>query len=139
MLYNFVFLVGLMNYIFGVGVALWALAGWVAVRERAWPLRFALSTASVLLLFFCHLSALGIYGIGVLSFELLRLWERRAEPWPWRIAEFVAGGLPFLAAAPLLYASPTMQLVSSVYWDQRGKIDGLMYVFADYSDIAALG
>ena len=32
-----------------------------------------------------------------------------------------------------------MQLVSSVYWDQRGKIDGLMYVFTDYSDIAAFG
>lgn len=39
LLYNFVFLVGLMNYIFGVGVALWALAGWVAMRERIWPLR----------------------------------------------------------------------------------------------------
>ena len=36
-----------MNYIFGIGVALWALAGWVAVRERAWPERFALSTACV--------------------------------------------------------------------------------------------
>ena len=64
LLYNYVFLVGLMNYIFGIGVALWALAGWIAVRERAWPLRFALSTACVVVLFFCHLSALGIYGIG---------------------------------------------------------------------------
>ena len=30
-----------------------------------------------------------------------------------------------------------MQLVGSTYWDQRGKIDGLMYVISDYSDIAA--
>jgi len=73
LLYNYVFLVGLMNYIFGIGVALWALAGWISVRERAWPIRFALSTAFVVVLFFCHLSALGIYGIGVLSFEILRL------------------------------------------------------------------
>jgi hypothetical protein len=137
LLYNFVFLVGLMNYIFGIGVALWALAGWVALRERAWPLRFALSTASVVVLFFCHLSALGIYGIGVLSFELLRLWQRRAEPWPLRVVDFVASGLPFLVAAPLLYASPTMQLASAIYWDQRGKMDGLMYVIVDYSDITA--
>jgi hypothetical protein len=43
LLYNYVFLVGLMNYIFGIGVALWALAGWVAVRERAWPIRLGLS------------------------------------------------------------------------------------------------
>src|SRR5476651_511738 len=93
LLYNYVFLVGVMNYIFGIGVALWALAGWVALRERAWPARLALSTACVVALFFCHLSALGIYGIGVLAFEILRLWERRLEPWPGRIVDFVAGGL----------------------------------------------
>ncbi|HEY7999639.1 MAG TPA: hypothetical protein VIE87_12520 [Pseudolabrys sp.] len=137
LLYNYVFLVGLMNYIFGIGVALWALAGWIALRERPWPLRVALSTICVVTLFFCHLSALGIYGIGVLSFEILRMWERRREPWPGRIADFVASGLPFLAAAPLLYASPTMQLVSGTYWEQSGKIAGVMYAISDYSDIAA--
>jgi hypothetical protein len=144
LLYNFVFLVGLMNYLCGIGVALWALAGWIALRERLWPARFALSAASVVVLFFCHLSALGIYGIGILSFELLRLWEQRSETsrdrrWPARVAEFVCGGLPFLTAAPLLYASPTMNLVSGIYWDQHGKIDGLMYVISDYTDIAAFG
>lgn len=142
LLYNFVFLVGLMNYLFGIGIALWAMAGWVALRDRPWPWRYALSAASVPLLFFCHLSALGVYGIGILSFEALRLWERRGETsrdkaWPARIAEFVCGGLPFLAAAPLLAASPTLGLAGNVYWEQRGKIDGLMYVLADYSDIAA--
>ena len=60
-----------------------------------------------------------------------------SELWPARIADFLVSGLPFLAVAPLLYASPTMQLVSSNYWDQRGKTDGLMYVISDYSDIAA--
>ena len=137
LVYNYVFLVGLMNYIFGIGVALWALAGWIALRERAWPIRLALSTACAALLFFCHLSSLGIYGIGVLSYEILRLWERRQQPWPGRIVDFVVSGLPFLIAAPLLYASPTMELISRTYWDQRGKIDGLMYVIADYSDIVA--
>src|SRR5882672_6615700 len=137
LLYNYVFLVGLMNYIFGIGVALWALAGWIAVRERAWPIRLLLSTASVVLLFFCHLSALGIYGVGLLSFEILRLWEWRRDLWPARVIDFVVSGLPFLAAAPLLYLSPTLKLISGTYWDQRGKIDGLMYVISDYSDIAA--
>jgi hypothetical protein len=137
LLYNYVFLVGLMNYIFGIGVALWALAGWVALRDRPWPARFALSTACALALFFCHLSALGIYGVGILSFEILRLWQQRAEPWLGRIVDFVLSGLPFLAAAPLLAISPTMQLATSSHWEQQGKIDGLMYVFSDYSDIAA--
>jgi hypothetical protein len=139
LLYNYVFLVGLMNYLFGIGIALWALAGWITVRERAWPIRLILSTASVVALFFCHLSALGIYGVGLLSFELLRLYDWRREFGPARIVDFVAGGLPFLAAAPLLYLSPTMNLISNTYWDQRGKIDGLMFVISDYSDIAAFG
>jgi hypothetical protein len=137
LLYNFVFLVGLMNYLFGIGVALWTLAGWVALRERAWPLRMTVAVACTVALFFCHLSAVGIYGIGVLSFELLRLWQRRSAPWPGRILDFIASGLPFLAVAPLLYASPTMQLMSSILWEQGGKIDGLKYVVSDYSDIAA--
>ena len=137
LLYNYVFLVGLMNYIFGIGIALWALAGWVAVRDRAWPIRLTLSTACVVALFFCHLSALGVYGIGLLSFELLRLWEWRRDLWPMRIVDFVVSGLPFLAAAPLLYASPTLGLISATNWEQRGKIDGLMYVVSDYSDITA--
>jgi len=142
LLYNYVFLVGLMNYLFGIGVALWAMAGWVALRDRPWPWRYLLSSACALVLFFCHLSALGIYGVGILSYELLRLWERRDETsrdkdWPRRIAEFVCGGLPFLAVTPLLALSPTMGLASSVYWEQRGKIDGLMYIIADYSDITA--
>lgn len=73
LLYNYIFLVGLMNYLFGVGVAIWALAGWIAARERRWPLRFLLSTLCVVVLFFCHLSALGVYGIGILSFEIFQL------------------------------------------------------------------
>jgi hypothetical protein len=137
LVYNYVFLVGLMNYLFGIGIALWALAGWIALRERPWPLRYLLSVVSVLALFFCHLSALGIYGVGILSFEVLRLWDWRRELGARRIVDFVLSGFPFLAAAPLLYLSPTMNLISNTYWEQRGKIDGLMYVISDYSDIAA--
>jgi hypothetical protein len=140
LLYNYMFLFGLMNYLCGIGVALWALAGWVAVRDRVWPIRLALSTACVIVLFFCHLCALGIYGVGLLSFEILRLWERRLKPnLGVRLVDFVVSGLPFLAAVPLLLASPTLQLIPNTYWDQRGKIDGLMYVITDYSDIVAFG
>ncbi len=99
LLYNYVFLVGLINYLFGVGVALWALAGWIWLRDRPWPLRFALSSLSVAVLFFCHLSALGVYGMGVLAVELMRLWQRRSQrTWKPALAEFVLAGFPFLVA-----------------------------------------
>jgi hypothetical protein len=99
LLYNGVMLVGVMNYVFGIGLALWALAGWVMFRERALVLRLALSTLFVVGLFFCHLFAVGIYGLGLLAFELQRLWEKRAGPlWP-RLADFVATGIPFLVGS----------------------------------------
>jgi hypothetical protein len=137
LLYNFVFLVGLMNYLFGIGIVIWALAGWISVRERAWPIRFVLSTVSIVVLFFCHLCALGVFGIGLFSFEVLRLWEQRSQPWSGRLVAFFLSGVPFLVVAPLLYASPTMQLVAANSWEQRGKLDGLIYIIANYSDIAA--
>src|SRR3989449_4571496 len=62
LLYNNVFLVGTMNYLFGIGLSLWALATWVALRERALALRLTVSTLFVLALFFCHLFAVGVYG-----------------------------------------------------------------------------
>jgi hypothetical protein len=137
LLYNYVFLVGLTNYLFGIGVALWALAAWMATRELAWPPRFLLSTVFIVLLFFCHLSALGIYGIGLLAVEVLRLLQRKSERWPVKIAGFVLSGVPFLIVGPFLYTSPTMQLLAANSWEQRGKLDGLIYVFVTYSDIAA--
>jgi hypothetical protein len=76
LLYNNIFLVGTMNYVFGIGLSLWALAVWVWLRERGILLRLAVSTLFVLALFFCHLFAVGLYGLGILSFELFRLWEQ---------------------------------------------------------------
>ncbi len=138
-LYNYIFLVGLMNYIFGLGVALWTLAAWISVRDHSLPIRLGVSTAGALILFFCHLSALGIYGIGILSVELLRLWQCRQDLHLTRFVDFLLSGFPFLAPIALLLCSPTIQLASGTYWDQLGKVDGLMFVFADYWEIVALG
>ncbi len=137
LLYNHVFLVGVMNYLFGIGVALWGLAFWVLLRERVWPLRLAVSTAVVLALFFCHLFAVGLYGLGLLAIELWRLRRPRERPLGWRIADFAATGLPFLPVLPLLLMSPTWGLKGEFYWEQMGKIDGLIYVIEVYSDIVA--
>jgi len=136
-LYNYLFLVGLMNYIFGIGVALWALAGWVTLRERSWPIRFILSSICVVALFFCHLCALGIYGVGLLSFESSRLWERRANPGRGAIVDFVAGGytVPRRRSAALCQpddGSCFQHLLGSARQDRRADV-----CHQDYSDIAA--
>ena len=138
LLYNYVFLVGVMNYIFGIGLALWAVAAWIRLKEHP-ILRLPVATAFVAAMFFCHLFSVGIYGIGLLAYELWRLYAMRREPWRSRLFAFFAAGLPFLPVIPLLLASPTRHLASEISWEPRGKIDGLMYVIELYSDIVALG
>lgn len=126
LLYNGVLLVGVMNYVFGIGLALWALAAWVALRERAWPWRFAVSALFALTLYVCHLFALGLYGLGLLALELHRLRLRHAEPWPLRLADFCATGLPFIPPLALLFASPTWHADGvAAYWELTGKLGGL--------------
>src|SRR5438132_12249446 len=145
LLYNKVFLVGTMNYLFGIGLSLWALATWVALRERAMILRLAVSTLFVLALFFCHLFAVGVYGLALFAFELQRLLALRArkraalacEPAPQRQlpawVDFVASGIPFLPVLPLLLMSPTWTLRWDFTWELGGKVTGLLYVIEVYS------
>jgi hypothetical protein len=137
-LYNYVFLVGVVNYQFGIGVALWGLAAWIALRRRALPWRLLVSTAFVLVLFFCHLFAVGVYGIGILAYEIWRLVIDRERPRLRRALLLVAGGLPFLPIIPLLLQSPTWAHASEFEWESSGKIEGLFYIIQVYSDVVAL-
>jgi hypothetical protein len=140
LLYNGVLLVGVMNYIFGIGLALWGLAAWVALRERYWPWRFAVSVLFALALFFCHLFAAGLYGLGLLAFELHRLWSGRARPWLPRLADFFATGLPFVPLVALLTISPTWHVAGAVtYWEMGGKLEGLMLAINIYYSAVAFG
>src|SRR5262249_9627650 len=145
LLYNNVFLVGTMNYLFGIGLSLWALATWVALRERALVLRLAVSTLFVLALFFCHLFAVGVYGLALFAFELQRLLALRARkrlelpsehPAPRQLpawVDCVASGIPFLPVVPLLLMSPTWTLRWDFTWEFNGKLNGLLFVIEVYS------
>lgn len=118
LLYNGVLLVGVMNYVFGIGLVLWGLAAWVMLRERPWPWRFAVSAVFALLLFVCHLFAAGVYGLGLLALETHRLWAQRHEPWAPRVFEFAATGAPFIPLVVLLVASPTWHAPGSpAFWN----------------------
>jgi hypothetical protein len=137
LLYNYAFLTGVMNYLFGIGIALWATAAWVALRERRWPWRMATSAVFVIVLFFCHLFALGVYGVALLAIESGRLWSRRSQSLGRRLVDFCATGIPFLPALPMLLMSPTWSLSGQNVWEPLGKIDGLKYVVEVYSDTVA--
>jgi hypothetical protein len=137
--YNGVLLVGVMNYMFGIGLALWGFAAWVGLRERALLLRLAASTVIVLAIFFCHLYALGLYGLELLAFELHRLWGRRRKGLA-PFLDFAATGVPFLPALALLLAGPTGDSAGvPAYWDFSGKLDGLTLALSIYYPEVAYG
>jgi hypothetical protein len=137
LLYNRVFLIGVTNYQFGIGIALWGLATWVALREKALPLRLFVSTLFVLVLFFCHLFAVGVYAVGLLAFELWRLTTLERRDWKRGLLDFFATGVPFLPALLLLSQSPILDHLAGFEWDSTGKIDGLAFTIEVYSDIIA--
>ena len=140
LLYNGVLLVGVMNYVFGIGLALWGLAAWIALRERTWPWRFAVCMLFVLVLYICHLFAAGLYGLGLLAVELHRLWSKRAEPLLPRLVDFFATGLPFIPFFALLIAGPTWNAPGvPAFWEMWGKIDGLMAAINVYYPHVAYG
>ncbi len=137
LLYNYMFLIGIMNYFFGVGLALWGLAAWVALRDRPWPWRYLASALFAVALYLCHLFAVGVYGIGLLAFEIYWATSVARAPWPRRAVEFCCAGLPFLPLLGFLVTSSTWGHAKEWDWQSTGKLDGLLYVIETYSDIVA--
>ncbi len=72
-LYSLPFLWGLMNFGFGCGVALWAIAFWIHYRERPGYFSIAFHAGFVVLLFVTHLFAFGIYGLTIGCYEASRI------------------------------------------------------------------
>ncbi len=131
-LYNGILLVGVVNYLFSIGLALLAISVWIGLRDRSWPWRYGVSTFSVLILFFCHLFGAGLYGLALLAFECHRLWQRRSALAPRDLGEFCAAGLPFVPILLLLLFSPTWNALGETQWEPWGKLDGLTSVVNIY-------
>lgn len=134
LLYNGVFLIGLMNYVFGVGLAMWGLAAWIMLRQRSLVLRMAVSAVFCVTLYVCHLYAVGFYGMAIGAFELWA-WSKRSYRLD-RIVlrELAALIVPVLPVLPMLFGSATWTLARDNEWTSRSKIDGLVLIFRTYTD-----
>lgn len=134
-LYNRIDKMGTVNYLFGIGIAMWALAAWIALRQAPPLLRGAVSLAFVIVLFFCHLSALGIYGVAIASYEAWRAWSAPAD-WRRRLGDAAVLLLPFAAALALLFAGPSSTLpVAPPRWELFSKLRGIYFAINAYSDL----
>lgn len=98
--YNAMFYFGLLNYLLGLGIAFWLLAAWIHTDRWLPGRRFTLFSAAVVVLYLCHLSALGVYGLGVVGCQL-RLVRRRGLRPTLRLDQPAVTFLQFVPAAVL--------------------------------------
>jgi hypothetical protein len=95
-LYCLPFTWGFVNFEFGLGVALWGIAVYLTLAERAWPLRVVVHTVFVAALFTAHFFALGVYGATLGLYELWRARDRKA-PYGEVLSRLVLLAIPAVA------------------------------------------
>lgn len=66
---------GFLSFSLGIGLALLALALWIALERQPVLLRLAVAAPCTIVLFYTHILALGVYGLLVAGVELSRLWR----------------------------------------------------------------
>jgi hypothetical protein len=134
-LWNRSFLYGLVNYIFTLGLMLWALAAWVHWRERAAAFRLPVFAAIATVLFFGHMLAMGIYAVVVVGYELARWWDRPPHRGEAARDGAIALGQFVVPVAFFLLTSPTGEFAGAVaYIDDwfRHKLRGFHHLFFNY-------
>lgn len=132
LLYTRLLLWGFTGYLFGCGLALAALAAWLALRESPWALRLALGCAFALAIYLAHLLAFGLYAVMIAAYESGEIWRRRPS-FGAAARALAIGGAPFLPALVLMARnSSTGQII---YANPLRKIDLLFSVFDNYNRI----
>ena len=89
---------GFLNFLFGLGAALLAFAGWIATERWDWRLRIAVFAAVSVVLFFLHLFTFCTYGLLIASFEAGEFWSTRREWTARSVAIKLAAFLQFVPA-----------------------------------------
>lgn len=137
-LYNGILVYGFTNFLFGVGLALWAIAAWIALRHGHWAWRLAVALVFALALFVTHLHTLGLYGLTILCYEI---WRWRGSPRPSRrrfALDLAVFAVPFLICLGLLVLSATGGYAAINEWALDGKISGVTYTIRAFSKPIAI-
>ncbi len=130
--YNSTLLLGFLNFVASIGIALLLAAGWIAWRDRHPRRVIVLTSLGAILLFFCHLVGLIFLFVLVAGYELEWLWRRRASTTSvaWRAAALIPVAGPVL----VLYAvSPLATLSTPNQWSSASdKLWQLAFPFSNY-------
>ncbi|ALA59076.1 hypothetical protein [Nitrospira moscoviensis] len=113
--YNRLFLWGFVAYLFTLGCALAACAGWVALRGQP-VIRLIAATVLATLLYLGHLYAFGVYALCIAGYELTVLWDRRRDLRR-ALAAAAMAAVQFAPAVYLfLFVSPTSGAAGATEW-----------------------
>ena len=103
LLYNHALFWGFLNYLFTAGLALFAFAGWIALRDSPVPRRIAVHAVVAVILYVGHLFGLFAYALLVFGYEIWRTRQavgatpgRLFGAWAVAGAQFVIPGILFL-------------------------------------------
>ncbi len=133
---------GFLSYCLGVALALWAVAGWIALSRRRGP-QLVLGTLAAVALFYVHVLALGAYGLLIAGIEIDRLFRRPdgAGGVAARLGHAAVSALQFVPPAALLLVTrqgngetevhfgdlaSKLVFLQRLFWDEGGVISVLM-------------
>jgi len=112
LVYNWIFIRGYANNLFGMGLCLWALAAHISLR-RSVLARVTVSGISALLIYLCHLMPLGVFGLVAGIWELSCL-VHEDNPRGRLLGHAAAALVPFVLPAVLLIRSSTGELGGAI-------------------------
>ena len=124
--YNATLLLGFLNFVAAIGIALLLAAGWIAWRERHPARTVALATIGAVALFFCHLMGLLFFFVLIAGHEFEQLWLRRTH-WAAIPARLAALAPLFVVSLGLYLVSPLAPLVDRnriLSPDRQGEATG---------------
>lgn len=138
LLYNEGFFWGFLNYNLGLGLLLWGVAVWLALRCRTAGERMAVGACFALLIFLAHLVAFGLYAVAVAVIELRRPNVARLVQ---AGAQFVPPLVIFLALSP----AGELEFIALFDFSVTGKVMPFARILSsgnpvlDFATLAALG
>jgi hypothetical protein len=130
--YNATLLLGFLNFVTAIGIALLLAAGWITWRERHPVRAAALATVGAMVLFFTHLMGLVFFYVLVAGFEFEQQWPHRSRRHT--VLARLAVLMPSLVAPLGLYlVSPLAPLADGAEFASfADKARQLVFPFANY-------
>ena len=112
-LFNWIFVFGFVNYLFGIGLVLWSVVIWFALADRPILVRIVFGTLLSTALFFCHLHACGLFGVIIAGYELQRAVDQKSDRWL-ALASIGTAAAIFVVPAILFFQSATAGVVGQM-------------------------